>query len=44
MRQTGVRVRACSLLTVEDARVSLGRGRLVLRADIQKKRRGTRCT
>ncbi len=40
MRQTGVRVRACSLLTVEDARISLSRGRLVLRADIQKRHRG----
>lgn len=40
MRQTGVRVRACSLLTVEDARIGLSRGRLVLRAAIQKRRRG----
>lgn len=38
MRQTGVRVRACSLLTVADARDSLRLGRLLLRADIQKRR------
>lgn len=36
MRQTGVRVQACSQLTVEDARDSLRLGRLVLRAQIQK--------
>lgn len=40
MRQTGVRVRACSLLTVADAHDSLRRGRLVLRAQIQKRQRG----
>lgn len=39
MRQTGVRVQACSLLTLADARESLRVGRLVLRAEVQKRKR-----
>ena len=40
MRQTGIRVRAMSLLTVGDAREALKTHRLVLRPEIQKGGRG----
>lgn len=40
LRQTGVRVGACSQLTVAAARDALRTRRLVLRAEIQKRRRG----